>query len=119
MRILVGIEDTDHGLTALETTVERAEQTGDELTVAVYTTDGALDETVSAVRDHIETLDIDCHVERIESNPGSRLVELAEREGYDQIVLPGGHRSPLGKIKLDDVHEFVLMNSQTTVKFIR
>ena len=119
MRVLVGIEDTEHGITALETTVERAEQTGDELTVAVYATDGSLDETVSAVRDRIETLGADCAVERIESNPGSRLVELAERDGYDQIVLSGGQRSPLGKIKFDDVHEFVLRNSQTTVKFIR
>lgn len=119
MRVLVGIEDTEHGITALEKTIERAEQTGDELTVAIYATEESLDETESAVRDRLETLGVDCPVERIESNPGSRLVELAEREDYNQIVLSGGQRSPLGKIKLDDVHEFVLMNSRTTVKFIR
>lgn len=119
MRILVGIKDTTHGIKALESTVERAKQTGDELTVAIYAADGSLDETVSAVRDRIETLGVDCTIERIESDPGSRLVELAEREEFDQIVLSGGHRSPLGKIKLDDVHEFVLMNSRTTVKLIR
>jgi len=119
MRVLVGIEDTDHGIKALETTAERAEQTGDELTVAVYATDESLDATVSAVRDRIETLGIDCPVERIDSEPGSRLVELAERGDYDQIVLSGGQRSPLGKIKLDNIHEFVLMNSRTTVKLIR
>ena len=119
MRVLLGIEDTDHGIKALETTVQRAEETGDDLTVAVYTTDDSVDETESAVRDRIETLGADCSVERIESDPGSRLVELAERDGYDQIVLSGGQRSPLGKIKLDDVHEFVLLNSRTTVKLVR
>ncbi|WP_436900606.1 universal stress protein [Halovenus halobia] len=119
MRVLVGIEDTTHGIEALESTVERAKQTGDQLTIAIYAADGPLDETVSAVRDRIQTLGVDCGIKRIESDPGSRLVELAEREEFDQIVLSGGQRSPLGKIKLDDVHEFVLMNSRTTVKLIR
>jgi nucleotide-binding universal stress UspA family protein len=119
MRVLLGIDDTDRGIKALESTVERAKQTGDELTVAVYTTDDSIEETESAVRDRIETLDVDCAVERIESDPGSRLVELAEREEYDQIVLSGGQRSPLGKIKLDDIHEFILLNSRTTVKLVR
>lgn len=119
MRVLVGIEDTDHGIKALESTVERAEQTGDELTVAVYATDGTVEETESAVRDRIETLGVDCPVERIDSDPGSKLVELAERDDFDQIVLSGGQRSPLGKIKLDEIHEFVLLNSRTTVKLVR
>ncbi len=119
MRVLVGIKDTTHGIQALESTVKRAKQTGDDLTVAVYAPEGSLEETVSAVRDRIQTLGIDVEIERVESDPGSRLVELAEREEYDQIVLSGGQRSPLGKIKLDDIHEFVLMNSRTTVKLIR
>jgi nucleotide-binding universal stress UspA family protein len=119
MRVLLGIEDTDHGIRALESTVERAKQTGDELTVAVYATDDSIEETESAVRDRIQTLEADCSVERIESDPGGRLVELAEREEFDQIVLSGGQRSPLGKISLDDVHEFVLLNSRTTVKLVR
>lgn len=119
MRILVGIEDTDHGIKALEKTIQRADQTGDEVTVAVYATDGSIDETESAVRARIETMAADCQLERIEADPGSRLVELAEHGEYDQVVLSGGKRSPLGKIKLDDVHEFVLLNSRTTVKLIR
>ena len=77
MRVLVGIKDTTHGIQALESTVERAKQTGDQLTVAIYAADGSLDETVSAVRDRIQTLGVDCTIERVESDPGSRLVELA------------------------------------------
>ena len=119
MRVLLGIGDTDRGIKALETTVERAKQTGDELTIAVYPADDSIDEAESTVRDRIKTLGVDCAVERIESDPGSRLVEIAERDDYDQIVLSGGRRSPLGKIKLNEIHEFVLLNSRTTVKLVR
>lgn len=120
MRVLVGIDDSTHGIQALEAAAERASGADDELTVAVYAgTNDSLEETEAAVRDRIETLGLDAPIERIESDPGSRLLELAEREGYDQIVLSGGQRSPLGKIKLDEVHEFVLLNSRTTVKLVR
>ena len=120
MRVLIGIEDSDRGMQALEAAAERAREAGDEITVAVYTvTEESLEETAGAVRDRIKTLGIDADIRRIESEPGSRLVELAEREEYDQIVLSGGQRSPLGKINLDSVHEFVLLNAQTTVTLVR
>lgn len=120
MRVLVGIDDSEHGIRALESTARRASETGDDLTVAIYAgPDESIEETENAVRDRIETIDLDCPVERIESDPGSRLVEIAEREDFDQIVLSGGKRSPLGKIKLDDIHEFVLLNARTTVKLVR
>jgi len=118
MRVLIGIEDTDGGMQALDEAAQRARQAGDELTVAVYTVgDDSLAATATAVRDRTETVDVD--VVEIEDNPGSKLVEMAEREEYDQIVLSGGERSPLGKLKLDSVHEFVLLNAQTTVKLVR
>lgn len=120
MRVLVGIDDSDRGLAALDAAVERGREAGDEITVAVYAaTDESLAETVAAVRDRIETMGLDAPIEQIESEPGSSLVELAERDEYDQIVLSGGHRSPLGKIKLDTVHEFILLNARTTVKLVR
>jgi nucleotide-binding universal stress UspA family protein len=52
-------------------------------------------------------------------DPAGRLVELAETEGFDRIAIPGGERSPLGKIQLDSVAEFVLLNATTTVTLIR
>lgn len=120
MRVLVGIDDSNHSIKALESALGRAEETGDDLTVAVYAgPNDSLEETEAAVRDRVETLGADVPVERIDTDPGSGLVELAERDDYDQIVLSGGKRSPLGKIKLDDVHEFVLLNSRTTVKLVR
>jgi nucleotide-binding universal stress UspA family protein len=120
MRVLVGIDGSDHSIHALDSVAERASEAGDEVTVAVYAgANSTLQETEAAVRDQIETLGFECPIERIESDPGTRLVELAERDNYDQIVLSGGKRSPLGKIKLDDIHEFVLLNARTTVKLVR
>lgn len=120
MRVLVGIDDSEYSFRALETAVERASEAGDELTVAVYAESAdSLAATEQAVRDRIETFGLDCSVERVESEAGSGLVELAAHGEYDQIVLSGGNRSPLGKIKLDDVHEFVLLNARTTVKLVR
>ena len=49
----------------------------------------------------------------------SDLLELADDGGYDRIVLPGGRRSPLGKIQLGSTLEFVLLNAQTTVTLVR
>jgi nucleotide-binding universal stress UspA family protein len=46
-------------------------------------------------------------------------VELADSEGFDRLVIPGGKRSPLGKIRLDDLIEFVLLNAETTVTLHR
>jgi nucleotide-binding universal stress UspA family protein len=120
MRILVGVDDTDRGMRALAATIERAREAGDEVTVAVYATgDGSLDAVEASVRDRLETASFDAGVELIAGEPGSGLLELADDGGYDRIVLPGGRRSPLGKIQLGSTLEFVLLNAQTTVTLVR
>ena len=58
-------------------------------------------------------------VRHLSGDPGSQLVDVAEREGFDQIVLGGGQRSPMGKIKLGHIAEFVLLNSPVTVTLVR
>jgi len=120
MHLLLGVGDPDDGLRALEATVSRARTTGDDLTVAVYSDgDPSLDDLAATVRDRLDTLEFDAAVERIEGDPGGTLVDLAERETIDRIVLPGGQRSPLGKIRLDRVTEFVLLNAPISVTLIR
>ncbi|PSQ47173.1 universal stress protein [Halobacteriales archaeon SW_7_65_23] len=120
MRVLVGVDGTDHGMHALDRTIERAQEAGDEVTVAVYTADdSSLDDVEASVRDRLETASFEAGVERITEDPGSRLIELAEDGGYDRIALPGGQRSPLGKIQLGGVLEFVLLNARTTVTLVR
>lgn len=120
MRVLAGIDGSDRGLDTLEEAIERAQEAGDDLTVAVYAQQAeSLTAAESAVTDRLATLGVDVPVEVIEGNPGSRLVEIAETGDYDRIVLSGGQVSPLGKINLTGVHEFVLLNARMSVTLIR
>jgi nucleotide-binding universal stress UspA family protein len=120
MHLLLGVGDADDGLRALEETVARARAAGDEVTVAVYSTDETSTDAVrAAVRDRLDDLEFDAAIETIEDDPTGRLVELSETADIDRIVLPGGERSPLGKIRLDRVAEFVLLNATTTVTLLR
>jgi len=120
MCVIVGVDDSKHGRHALEETIERGREAGDDVTVAIYTDDdGSLDELEASVRDRLETDGFEATVERITGEPGSRLLELSEDGEYDRIVLPGGHRSPLGKIQLDSTLEFILLNARTTVTLVR
>lgn len=120
MHLLIGVGDGDDALSALDQTVERARAVGDDLTVAVYTDSSTPVETVeSRVRDFLDDVGFDAPIRRIEGDPGGQLVEIAEAEGFDRIVLSGGERSPLGKVRLDHVAEFVLLNAHTSVTIIR
>lgn len=118
MRFLVGVDGSDRSLQALTEAVERA-GAGDSVTVAVYADGGDIADVEARVSDRLSELDTRAEVRQLAGDPGSRLVDLAEREGYDRIVLAGGHRSPLGKIQLDSVVEFVLLNARTSVTLIR
>lgn len=110
MKLLLGI-GADDDLSALDATVARAREAGDELTVAT--------DADGRVRSRLDELDFAAEVRRIQNDPGSRLVELAASEGYDRIVLPGGQRTPMGKISLGETAEFVLLNARTSVTLIR
>lgn len=120
MKLIVAVDGTDEGMAALETAIERALAAGDDLTVATFT-EGARE--IEAIEDHVRDLlagnSIDADIERIDDDPATRLVELSEVGDYDQILLPGGHKSPLGKIKIGNTIEFVLLNARTTVTLVR
>ncbi|WP_135824794.1 universal stress protein [Halorussus ruber] len=122
MNVLLGIGGSDDSLRALEETVERAQAAGDDLTVVVLEnpeSDRATDEIESRVFQTLEDAEFSAEVRQLSGDPGSQLVDLAEREGFDQIVLGGGQRSPMGKIKLGHISEFVLLNSPVSVKLVR
>ena len=120
MHILLGVGGDDRSLQALTETVQRARAAGDDLTVALYTADDTTHADVeAAVQDRLDELDFEAEIRALDGDPGSSLVALAESEGFDRITLAGGHRSPLGKIQLDPVSEFVLLNASTTVTLVR
>lgn len=122
MKVLLGIV-SEHGYPeALERTVTRADVAGDDLSITIVD-DPAAVSNPAAIEDEIDQMladvDVDVDVRRVEGNPGSRLVEIAEIEGFDRIVLAGGQTSPMGKIKIGSTAEFVLLNSHTSVTLVR
>jgi nucleotide-binding universal stress UspA family protein len=122
MKVLCGIGGSDDSLRALERTVDRAAVAGDELTVAVVENPdsaAAVEEVVKQAEEAIDDAGIDAEIRRVEGDPGSRLVDIAEREGFDEIVLGGGQTSPMGKITIGPIAEFVLLNSMTSVTLVR
>lgn len=122
MKVLLGIGGTDDSLEALRETVERARAAGDDLTVAVLEnpeSERSPETVVEAVRAELADAEVEAEVRRVSGDPGSRLVEISEDEGFDQIVLGGGERSPMGKIRVGHVAEFVILNARVSVKLVR
>ena len=122
MKVLLGIGGSDGSFEALADTVTRAEEAGDEVTVAIVDReDIALtpEEIETEVRERLAEAGLDSEIRHLSGHPGSRLVELAEQEQFDRLVVAGGERSPLGKINFDETLEFVLLNAETTVTLVR
>lgn len=123
MDILLGVGGSELSYLALEETIDRAQTTGDELTVAIFESEevsAEVGEIRAQVEETLAESDFDATIRLLEGDsPGSALISLAETEGFDRIVLGGGERSTLGKIQLGAIVEFVLLNSQTPVTLIR
>jgi len=122
MKVLLGIGGSEDSLRALEETVERSIDAGDSLTIALVEnpqSDMSPDEVASRVDAVLDEYDFDADVLELDGHPGSCLVDYAEREEFDMIVLGGGETSPMGKITVGQIAEFVLLNSRVTVKLVR
>lgn len=122
MKTLLGIGGSDDSLYALEAAIERAKEASDDLTIAIVENPEA-SLTQSEVRDRVSgalsDAGFDAEITVLSGHPGSKLVELAERDSFDRIALGGGETSPLGKVQLGEISEFVILNAQTTVTLIR
>jgi nucleotide-binding universal stress UspA family protein len=122
MDLLLGIGDSEDSFRALEETIERAREAGDTLTIAIVEdpdSETGTGDVESRVDEALAEASVEAEVRTLTGHPGSQLLELAEREGYDRIVLGGGETSPLGKVQLGSVAEFVLLNARTTVTLVR
>jgi nucleotide-binding universal stress UspA family protein len=122
MKVLLGIGGSDDSFRALDRTVRRAGEAGDELTVAVVENPES-DRSPTEIRERVEAVlaesEVDAGVREVAGDPGAELVRIAEDEGFDGIVLGGGQRSPMGKIRLGHIAEFVLLNSRVSVTLVR
>lgn len=122
MHLVVGVDGSTGSLTTLDRTIERVAETGDDLTVALLVDAESVtdaDAVADDVRDRLQTAHVDASIRRVGGDPASELVELADGEGFDRLVIPGGERSPLGKINIDPFAEFVLLNATTSLTLIR
>lgn len=123
MNVLLGLEGSDESMRTLRETVERAAAAGDELTVAIFEKESnprGRDAVREAAEELSEEHGLDPDVVLIDDDhPASELVHLAEQGEYDRLVIGGGTQSPMGKIQLGPITEFVLLNAQTTVTLVR
>jgi nucleotide-binding universal stress UspA family protein len=122
MKTLLGIGGSEDSLYALGKAIERAKEAGDDLTIAIVENDDASltqSEIHDRVTEALKDAEFEAEIETLSGHPGSQLLELAERGSFDRIVLGGGETSPLGKVQLGSISEFVLLNARTTVTLIR
>mgnify|MGYP002760633626 FL=1 len=122
MKVLLGIGGGDDSLRALEQTVSRAAEAGDDLTVAVVDDPGG-DRPIGDIESEVDAMlddaGLDAEIRHVGDDAGSELVRIAESEGFDRIALGGGTTSPMGKIQLGRTAQFVLLNAHTTVSLVR
>ncbi|NUB89733.1 universal stress protein [Haloterrigena sp. SYSU A558-1] len=122
MNVLVGLVGSDESLKTLRQTIERTREVGDDLTVAVVEkpeSKRSQAEMVERTEELLTETGIDAEIVTLEGDPGSALVDHAEQGEFDQLVIGGGTLSPMGKIQLGPITEFVLLNAPTTVKLVR
>ncbi|MFB6202432.1 MAG: universal stress protein [Halorhabdus sp.] len=122
MDVLVGVCGSENSFHALETAIKRAEQAGDEVTVAILD-EPSTDLTKQAVRERVTAIvdesDVPTDIRVIDGQPGANIVEIAGRDAFDHVVLGGCDRTPMGKIQLSDVAQFVLFNADVSVTIVR
>lgn len=124
MKVLLGIGGTDDSFRALDRVVARTAETGDDLTVAVVDnpasgmTPDAVERRVQSALEDAGLAD-DVAVRRLEGDPATTLVDVAETDEFDRLVLGGGQRSPMGKITLGNIAEYVLLNGRISVTLVR
>ncbi|AKU07830.1 MULTISPECIES: universal stress protein [Haloferax] len=122
MKVLLGIGGSDDSIRALEKTVERTANVDDDLTVAIVdnpSVERSREDIETRVTELLDERGVEATVRLLDGDAGSALVDLAENEGFDQLVLGGGETSPMGKIQIGSIAEFVLLNSHVTVTLVR
>ncbi|MFB6121636.1 MAG: universal stress protein [Halobacteriaceae archaeon] len=118
MKVLVGVDESENAVRALDWALDRAAAAGDE--VAVVVVEDGEEAIEEEVRERIASVNREVDVRTVgAAEAGSTLVGIAEREAFDEVVLGGGERSPMGKIRLGDMREFVILNADVTVTLVR
>lgn len=120
MKVLLGLEPHGRAGDDLARALEHVIHREDELTVVLLHEPGRPEE-VEPVREAVldRLGERGAELRALPREPAGALVEMAEREGFDELVLGGGERSPSGKIRLGKAAEFAVLNAHTTVVLVR
>lgn len=122
MNVLVGLVGSDESIKTLRQTIDRTSEVGDDLTVAIAEKPEAKrsqEDMAEQAQKLLTEANVDADIAQLEGDPGSSMVDYAEQGEFDQLVIGGGTLSPMGKIQLGPITEFVLLNAPTTVKLVR
>lgn len=122
MNILLGIGGGPDGDRALDRVLDRVAGTGDSLTIVIVdnpTTEVDHAALEARVRETVTDAAVSASVRAESGDPGSTLVEIAETEDFDLIAIGGGERSPMGKIQLGPMTEFIVLNATVSVWLVR
>lgn len=122
MHLVLGIGGSADSMLALHETAERAATVGDDLTVAILenpSSERSPDEIEALVREELRAYDLEATVTHLDGQPGPALVSYAESNACDRLVLGGGRRSPMGKIAVGKIAEFVILNADVSITLIR
>ncbi|APX98009.1 universal stress protein [Natronorubrum daqingense] len=122
MNVLVGLVGSDESIKTLRRTIDRTSEVGDDLTVAIAEKPEAKrsqEDMAEQAEKLLTEANVDADIVQLEGDPGSSMVDYAEQGEFDQLVIGGGTLSPMGKIQLGPITEFVLLNAPTTVKLVR
>ena len=123
MNVLLGLGGSDESMKALRRTIDRTREVDDDdLTVAILEKPESKRSQAEMREEAAEMLaeaGIDAEIVELDGDPGSAIVDYAEQGEFDQLVIGGGTLSPMGKIQLGPITEFVLLNAPTTVKLVR
>lgn len=122
MNVLLALAGGDESITALRRTIDRTLEAEDDLTVALLEKDApkrTREEMHEQAKKLLEEAGIDADFHTLEGDPGSTLVAFAEDRGFDELVIGGGTESPMGKVRIGPIAEYVVLNARLTVTLVR
>jgi len=125
MNLLVVLEpgeaSVEEVLAPLRWTLDRRGEAGLGLTVAVVGPTGGPEAHAAedGARELLRAAGRPEAVRRLAGDPEREVLRLLGREGFDELALSGGTRTPAGKIRPGRLAERLLLNAPVTLTLVR
>jgi nucleotide-binding universal stress UspA family protein len=116
MHVVCGVRGTAASQAGLQRVLAGWLTGSDTATVLLLDAD---DQTEAAAADAAAASAATVEVTPLSPRTGAALITAATEAEAEQIILAGGRRSPLGKIQLDRLTQYVVLNAPMTVTLVR